>query len=167
MDRNSWRDISTRRPRGTTKSQLRVVENLTVAPDRCRFWQAIYKVSVTVRQETHSTTPPLRCLSINRATDQERLLGEWQRRRVVSGTPPTATDSLLSLPNRFSQQVLTTDSSTELTSQEQSTEELCGVLNLVQRLTTHILQIGGVISRTESEIALRSCRWDIQEVCLA
>ena len=59
------------------------------------------------------------------------MFGEWQHRRVGGVPPPTATSLMLSMSICLPQRLLDTDFSTELTSQKQSTDELCEVLILV------------------------------------
>ena len=58
------------------------------------------------------------------------MFGEWQHRRVGGVPPPTATSLMLSMSICLPQRLLDTDFSTELTSQKQSTDELCEVLSL-------------------------------------
>ena len=58
------------------------------------------------------------------------MFGEWQHRRVGGVPPPTATSLMLSMSICLPQRLLDTDFSTELTSQKQSTDELCEVLRL-------------------------------------
>ena len=58
------------------------------------------------------------------------MFGEWQHRRVGGVPPPTATSLMLSMSICLPQRLLDTDFSTELTSQKQSTDELCEVLNI-------------------------------------